>query len=121
VKNLLGRGLRRRVGCVHQRGERRRIGTAQLQHLGDRGFDAKIERELTGARSEETSQDRAERRPCRQLGFGLPDQGEVTEGEHDPPGRVARRADEPPLLHIAEVIVAQVLVSLEQVTSRHRC
>ena len=100
---------------MHERGERRRLRTFQLEHFGRLRLDAEVERELTRARREQIAEHRAETDAFPELGVGLTNGGEVGEG-------IVRVAvdtfgpDQPPLLHVTQMILTDVLVSFEQLS-----
>src|SRR6185295_7161698 len=98
---------------VHQRRHRRRLTAFELEHFGVLRLDAEVERELAVARSEEIAQDRAEGSPAPQRLIGLTYERYVREGEERLAVFAMGRTDEPPLLHVAQVVVAHVLVALE--------
>ncbi len=87
-----------------------------MQHFGRLGLEPEIKRQLPSARGEQTAHDRAEGGASGELGVGLPDHRDVGEGVGQftvyPPGGV----NETPLLHIAQVIVSQMLAALEHLT-----
>ena len=68
---------------------------------------------------EQGAQDRSEGGPVGELRVRLPDDGDVAEGVR----RLAMRplrTDEPPLLHVPQVVLAQMRVTLEQLPPRDR-
>ena len=104
---------------VHERRERRRLGARELQHLRGAGIAAEVEGELAGPRRHETPEHRAEARTIRKARIHLPDHGHVGK-EVMGLALQALRLDEAELLHVAEVILVNVPVPLEDLPSRDR-
>ena len=115
---LRRRGLFRRRR-VHQRRHRRRQLARQLQDLRHRGVDAEVEGELSRLFREQVAEHGAERHAIGQLGVGLSQQREIWKrvvGVAAAP----QRTNDPPLRHVAKMIVAQESIALEDVALRDR-
>ena len=82
--------------------------------------DAEVERELPIARGDEMPQHRAELRAAVERLVCLPHDRHVGKREEHLAVTARRGTDEPPLLHIAQMILAHVLVALEELTLRDR-
>ena len=105
---------------LHQRRHRRRLRTPELQHLRRLRLDAEVERELAAVRGEQAPKHRTEGGAVPEVGVSFADHGQIGKRVEGLAVRAMRGPDEPPLLHVPQVIVAEVRVPLEQLTTRDR-
>ena len=82
--------------------------------------DPEIERELAFARGEEAAKHRPEARALAELRVSLTDHREIGKRVERLAVRAVRWTDQSPLLHVAEVILAQMLVAPEQLAAGDR-
>ena len=93
-------------------------GPPELKHFRGLGFEPEIEGQLADARRQQVAHDRAEARAVGQFGIGLPDHRDIGERVGTSPLPRCAGLDEAPLLHVAQVIVSQMLAALEHLTTR---
>jgi glucokinase len=103
---------------AHECSEWRGFRSLELDDLRRLRIEPEIERQLPATRRQQISNDCAEAGAVAQLGICLPNDCQIPERiEHFAMGTM-RGLDEPPLVHVAQVIVAQVRVSLEYLPTR---
>ena len=90
-----------------------------MENLGWLRGTPEVEGQLTLARGQQVPQDGTERRTVGQFGIGLTDDRQVGETEHRFTVQTLR-TDQSPLLHVPQLIVADMLVPLEDLATRSR-
>jgi hypothetical protein len=91
-----------------------------LKNLCRARVEAEVERQLPMPRRQQISKNGPKACPFGKLGVRLPDRRQIRERVEDFPVCAMGWIDQPPFLHVAEVIVAQVRMSLEHLSTRDR-
>lgn len=116
-EKLLRRGGFRLRHRIHEGRKRRQLAPLELEHLCRLRLNPEIERQLTRARCEEVAQHGPEGRALSEGLIGLSNDREIGECVIRFAVCASLWPDQSPLLHVAEMIFADVLVAFEQLTS----
>ena len=110
----IGRRPTWRRNRLHESDERRWLAPPELQHFCGLGFNAKVQAQLPRPGREQIAQHRPELSAVPQRFVGLPNRGQISKGEELCSVGAAFGPDEPPLLHVTQMILAHVRAAIDQ-------